>query len=143
MSSTYHLQTISDQTARDLLDAASTKAQELNRAMAIAVCDHAGELKAFIRMDGAPPSAASIAQNKAYTAASFGLSTDKWHSVIKDDPALAMGFAHTPRLIIFGGGYPVIEDGQIIGALGVSGGHYSDDMECAKSALTRFAFPVS
>ena len=41
----------------------------------------------------------------------------------------------TPRLIIFGGGYPIFMDGHCIGAIGVSGGHYSEDMDCALAAL--------
>jgi uncharacterized protein GlcG (DUF336 family) len=42
---------------------------------------------------------------------------------------------HTPRLVVFGGGYPVIVDGAVVGAIGVSGGHYSQDMDVAKAAL--------
>ena len=48
---------------------------------------------------------------------------------------LAAGFVHTPRLVVFGGGYPVIVEGTVVGAIGVSGGHYSHDMEVAKAAL--------
>ena len=48
-----------------------------------------------------------------------------------------------PRVVTFGGGYPIIEDGARIGAIGVSGGHYSDDMEVARAGLAAIGAPVS
>ena len=77
-----------------------------------------------------------IAQDKAYTAAGFGLSTDQWHDFIKNDPPLAAGAAAgISRLVIFGGGYPIKVGDQVVGAIGVSGGHYSQDMEVARAGL--------
>jgi len=77
-----------------------------------------------------------IAQDKAYTAAGFGLSTDGWHEFVKDDPPLALGAAAgIDRLIVFGGGFPITIDGKIVGAIGVSGGHYTQDMDVAKAGL--------
>jgi uncharacterized protein GlcG (DUF336 family) len=61
--------------------------------------------------------------------------THVWHEFIKEDSPLLHGIVHTPRLVIFGGGFPITEAGQVIGAIGVSGGHYTDDMEVAKAAL--------
>jgi uncharacterized protein GlcG (DUF336 family) len=49
---------------------------------------------------------------------------------------------HTPRLVVFGGGYPIRENGEMIGAIGLSGGHYSQDMECAKAALAAIGAEV-
>lgn len=72
-----------------MIAAAESRAAELDRAMAIAVVDESGVPKAFSRMDGAPL-AVKIAQDKAYTAAGFGLSTDAWFDFIKDDAPLAM-----------------------------------------------------
>ena len=56
------------------------------------------------------------------------------------DPGMTSG---TPRLTIFGGGYPVMEDGQMIGAIGISGGHYADDMEVARHALESIGATVA
>lgn len=65
----------------------------------------------------------------------FGLATDAWYDFIKDDGPALHGIPQTDRLIIFGGGYPINEDGAVIGGLGVSGGHYNQDMEVAEAGL--------
>src|SRR3546814_17695761 len=88
----------------------------------ISIVDDAGDLKAFLRMDGAAKLALDISQNKAFTAVSFGMSTDQWWEFIKDDAPLLHGITHTPRLTVFGGGYPIREGDHVIGGIGVSGG---------------------
>jgi uncharacterized protein GlcG (DUF336 family) len=111
--------------------AAVDKSEQMGKAMVIAVMDATGDLLSFRRMDGAPKLSIGIAQDKAYTAAAFGLATHQWHEFISNDPPLALGIVHTPRLVVFGGGYPIAIDGEVVGAIGVSGGHYSEDMEVA------------
>lgn len=135
MANTVAHQTITAEAAQKLIAAAEKKAEELKKAMVIAVCDEAGNLKAFSRMDGAPLLSVQIAQDKAYTAISFGVATHQWFDFIKNDPPLLHGIVHTPRLIVFGGGYPIKVDGQMVGGIGVSGGHWKEDMECAEAAL--------
>lgn len=132
---------IDSYTALIAIKAAQEKAVELKLDMSIAVCDAAGHLKAFLRMDGASLISLQIAQDKAHTAISAGMPTHKWHEYIKEDAPLLHGIVHTPRFIIFGGGYPIIENGQVIGGIGLSGGHYSQDMECAKAALKAIGAP--
>src|SRR5690606_27768280 len=117
-------------TAERAIVAASEKAQELGILISVAIVDESGGSKAFRRNDGATPITAEIAANKAYTAAASGVPTHLWHEFIKDDAPLLHGFVHTDRIVIYGGGFPITEDGQIIGAIGISGGHYSQDMEC-------------
>nr|WP_047168661.1 heme-binding protein [Sphingomonas sp. Y57] len=126
---------ISAAAAGRIVAAAEKKAQEIGVPMAIAVTDEGGTLKAFLRMDGAALLAVDVAKDKAYTATAFGMATDQWFDFIKDDAPLLHGVTKVPRLIVFGGGYPIIEDGAVIGAIGVSGGHYSQDMEVARTAL--------
>jgi uncharacterized protein GlcG (DUF336 family) len=59
---------------------------------------------------------------------------------VKDDPPLAMGAATgIDRLIVFGGGYPVKVGDAVVGAIGVSGGHYRQDMEVAQAGLSALA----
>lgn len=128
--------------ARDLLMGAADKATEIGKPMCISICDNAGIEKAFVRMDGAPQLSVDIAKNKAYTAITFGIPTHVWYDFIKDDGPLALGIVHTPRLIIFGGGYALKVDGQIIGGIGVSGGHWTDDMEVAKAGLAACGLPA-
>ena len=127
---------ISSETAHRMIGAAEQKARGIGHPMVIAIVDEAGVLKAFSRMDGAALLSVQVAQDKAYTAAGFGLSTDAWHDFIKNDPPLAAGATGgIDRLVIFGGGYPIKVGEQIVGAIGVSGGHYSQDMEVAQAGL--------
>jgi len=135
MANTIQRQTLTAEAAKKLVDAAEKKASELKKPMVIAVCDESGNLKEFTRMDNAPLLSVQIAQDKAYTAISFGIATHEWFEFIKDDPPLLAGIVHTPRLVVFGGGYPVSIDGQVVGGIGVSGGHYSEDMQVAEAAL--------
>ena len=134
--STFQKSSITAESARDIIAAAEAKAAEISTPMSIAVVDDSGSLKAFSRMDGAALLAVQIAQDKAYTAVAFGMATDQWYDFIKDDPPLAAGLpGAVDRLIIFGGGYPINVDGQVVGAVGVSGGHYTQDMEVAQAGL--------
>ena len=136
MAATFDRPSVSTELAREMIDAAERKATEMGHPFVIAVVDDSGVLKAFSRMDGAALLSVQIAQDKAYTAAGFGLSTDGWHDFIKDDAPLAMGAAPgIDRLIVFGGGFPIKVGGKIAGAIGVSGGHYSQDMDVAKAGL--------
>lgn len=135
MPDTYEKKSISEELARKMMRAAHAEANKLGIPMTIAVCDESGILKAFLRMDGAALLSVDVAINKAKTAAGFGISTDAWYDFIKDDPPLSLGAPHIKDLVIFGGGYPIKVDDQVIGAIGVSGGHYNDDMKCAKAAL--------
>lgn len=128
------------QAASDRLIAAATaKAEEIGVPMAISIVDESGVLKAFRRMDGAALLSVDIATNKGYTAISFGMPTHGWFDFIKNDPPLLHGIVHTPRLVVFGGGYPIVHEGQNIGAIGVSGGHYHQDMAVAEAAIAAFA----
>lgn len=135
MAKTYSKPSITAELADKVVKAAAAKANEIGVPMVIAVVDESGILKAFQRMDGATLLSVDIAQNKAYTAVSFGISTDAWYDFIKDDPPLHVGIVHTPRLVVFGGGYPLVIDGEVIGGIGLSGGHYSQDMVCAQAGL--------
>ena len=87
--------------------------------------------------------ALNIATDKAHTSASLGMATSAVWDMIKNDPPLQAGFPSVPRVIAFGGGYPILEDGKVIGAIGVSGGHYSDDMEVARAGLAAIGAPVA
>ena len=136
MATTVTKRTISTTAAAKMLRAAEAKAKEIGVPMCIAVCDDGGNLKAFSRMDGAALLSIQVAQDKAYSAVGFEMPTEAWHGFIKDDGPLAMGaVGGIDRLVIFGGGYPVQANGQIVGAIGVSGGHYTQDMEVAKAGL--------
>ena len=143
MANSIAKRTIATETVTRMIAAAESKSREMKKAMCIAITNEAGQLKGFLAMDGAPHLSIQIAQDKAYTASAFGIATHVWYDFIKNDPPLLHGITHTPRLIIFGGGYPILDEGQLVGAIGVSGGHYSDDMEVARAALDAVGAPVA
>ncbi|HYW91184.1 MAG TPA: heme-binding protein [Gammaproteobacteria bacterium] len=115
--------------------AAIDRAEALGIAVNVAVVDAAGTPVAFLRMNGAPLHSIGIAEDKAYTAAGFGLSTADWDRVTGDDENLRRGLASRPRLLMLGGGLPVFVDGDCVGGIGVSGGSEAQDGECARTGL--------
>lgn len=140
MADTTPTSTITLQGARKALDAALAKAAAMGKVFCITVADPSGEPVASARMDGAPRISAGIAANKAYTVAGFGgMPTDRWWGAIKDEPSLVHGIPHTPRLIVFGGGVPILAGGALVGTIGVSGGSAEDDTEVASAGAAALA----
>ncbi len=136
------LRAIDAVTAVKAATAATEKAKEIGITICAAVYDSSSQLKAYIRMDGAPMLSGPIAEDKAHTSASFRSPTHKLFEWISKDPPLLHGITQYPRFIVFGGGYPITEDGELTGSIGISGGHYSQDMECAKAGLAAIGAPV-
>lgn len=133
---TFDKLSIDTETARRLVQAGEVAAAERGFAFVFAVCDESGVLKAFSRMDGAALLSVQIAQDKAYTAAGFGLPTGTWHEVMQHDAALRDGaVGGIDRLVIFAGGLPITVGGCVVGGFGVSGGLASQDLEVAEAAL--------
>lgn len=127
--------------ARAALDAAEAKARQMEITCAIALVDCDGIVKASIAMDGAMPLAVRMAQRKAASAACSGLATGEWWDVIKDDGSLLHGIPQQDDLVIFAGGLPLLWDGAVFGAIGVSGGHYSEDHVIASAGAQVLAGP--
>nr|WP_244967324.1 heme-binding protein [Streptomyces cacaoi] len=97
-------------------------------------------LCAFVRMDGAPVQAIQISQDKAYTAAGFGMPTAQWHEFTTQDAPLAAGAPTSiARFVPYGGGLPLMVDGRVVGGIGVSGGHWSADNTVAEAGVTALA----
>ncbi|HWD01888.1 MAG TPA: heme-binding protein [Amycolatopsis sp.] len=134
--------TLSQEGAGELVKAVIDAAHRAALPVCVAVHDAAAGLLAFVRMDGAPALTIGIAQDKAYSSAAFGAPTHQLHELIKDDEPLRLGIVHTPRLVTFGGGYPLVSDGRTIGAVGVSGGHYTQDMAIVEEALKACGYTV-
>ena len=138
MASTMQKSTITIEAAKAMIEASEAKAREIGVPMCTAIADPDGNLKAFSRMDGAALLSIKIAQDKAYTAISFGLSTKDWWQFIKEDGPLLHGITHAERVVIYEGGIPIQKDGQIVGGIGVSGGYYTQDQECAEAGIEAF-----
>ena len=134
---------ISSELAQKMADAALAKARALGVSENVAILDDGGNLKAFSRMDGASIPTIEIAQNKAYTAL-FGVSTQDFFNFIQGDPSLLAGMPTLARVAAWGGGFPIKVDGEIVGAIGVSGAPaVQNDVDCARAALTLVADAAS
>ncbi|BAK74321.1 MAG: heme-binding protein [Arcobacter sp.] len=129
--------TISRQAAFTACLSAIEKAEELNIAINVSVTDNKGLEMAFIRMENSFIHSIDIAKDKAYTSASFGFDTAQWTTIFKSMPHLEHGFSNRQRLIPFGGGMPIFENGIKVGAIGVSGGTEEEDIICAKYAIEK------
>ena len=134
---------ISYELAQKMANAAVAKATELGVTENVAILDEGGNLKAFSRMDGTPIPTIEIAQNKAYTAL-FGVSTQDFFNFIQGDPSLLAGIPTLARVAAWGGGFPIKVDGEIVGAIGLSGAPtVQNDVDCARAALALVPDAVS
>src|SRR5271168_3405642 len=126
---------VSPDLAQKMVDAAVAKAKELGVCENVAILDDGGNLKAFSRMDGAPILTIEIAQNKAYTAL-LGVSTQEFFNFIQGDRSLLVGIPTLARVAAWGGGFPIRVNGEVVGAIGVSGAPaVQNDVDCARAAL--------
>jgi uncharacterized protein GlcG (DUF336 family) len=126
---------ISSDLAQKMVNAAVAKARELGVTENVAILDDGGNLKAFSRMDGAPIPTIEMAQNKAYTAL-LGVSTQDFFNFIRSDPSLLAGIPTLARVAAWGGGFPIKVNGEVVGAIGVSGAPtVQNDVDCATAAL--------
>ena len=119
--------------ARALVALAGDRLVARGQAAAVAVVDAHGELMAFLRTDGCPLASINNAINKAFTAA-----RERVESGVLGERSRAEGFPLTnfgdPRYTGWGGGVPITVDGEVIGAVGVSGLPESEDVELARWA---------
>jgi uncharacterized protein GlcG (DUF336 family) len=120
-------------TAKAMAEAADKKATDMGIKVHIAIVDEGGNLKYYLRQDGAPLVAEKISQMKAFTAVAMEKSTAEVGEISK---AETPGIELVPNLIKFGGGIPIKNaKGQILGGIGVSGASKEDDAACAQAGL--------
>jgi glc operon protein GlcG len=120
--------------AQRAVSAAVAEAERLSVDVCIAAADSSGHLMAFARMDRAPLLCTQLAQDKAYSVSSFGgLPTGEWWRLLESEPALLHGIVKTDRLVVFGGGVPLVAEGRTVGAIGVSGGSSEQDVRIAEA----------
>ena len=135
MANVIEKHSISSELAQKMVNAAVAKARELGVTENVAILDDGGNLKAFSRMDGAPALCIEMAQNKANTAL-LGVSTQEFFDFIQGDASLLAGIPTLARVAAWGGGFPIKVDGEIVGAIGVSGAPtVQNDVDCARAAL--------
>ena len=121
--------------ANRIIEAGIARATEISSPSTISVVDVGGTVIAQARMDGASLGSVELAYNKAYTAAAFRIPTSFIKTIAQpggDFYGIANGIGG--RAIIFPGGVPIAVDGQIVGAVGASGGNGTQDEDVAQSA---------
>lgn len=125
--------------AQQLLEGARDKANSIGVPMCIAVADESGNLVAFERMDGGKVTSITIAIDKAFTAGGARKATHEYGSASQPGaPAYGIASAIGGRLMVVAGGLPVIIEGAVVGAIGVSSGTPQQDLEVAQAAVERF-----
>jgi uncharacterized protein GlcG (DUF336 family) len=131
---------ISLRQALAIVEAGEKRALQLNVPMAIAVVDEGGNLKAHHRMDGASLAAIEVSLGKAFSAAATNNSTAELATQCQPGaPLYGLQNTHSGRIVIFGGGLPLHADGQLIGAVGTSGGTVAEDVIVAEAAAAAFS----
>lgn len=119
--------------ANRMVQAAVSKANELNVNVSVAVCDAGGNLLAFNRMEGASSVSATVAQGKAAASAGFGRASGTLQA---DSPVIQAVIANMGgRMLPAQGAVPVLKEGELLGAIGGSGATAEQDEECARAGL--------
>ncbi|MVN85711.1 heme-binding protein [Deinococcus sp. HMF7620] len=125
--------------ARRVIAAAEQKAEEIGQPMNVAVVDSGGNLVAHVRMDKAWIGSIDISINKAFTARAFDLSTkDLAAESQSGGQFFGIHVSNGGRVMIFAGGIPLKRDGEVVGAIGVSGGTGEQDQTVAEAGAAAF-----
>jgi glc operon protein GlcG len=126
------IQTIDYSEAKRAVDVIVEKALQMQKAAAIAVADYHGDPICFARMDGAPVSSIRIAMNKAWTAARERKPTKEIGEKVKHpEKGHDIAYYGDPQYVGWGGGIPVWKNGEVVGAVGVSGLSSNEDIALA------------
>jgi glc operon protein GlcG len=113
--------TISTEGAALAIAAAVAEATDMNVPVTVVVLEAGGNLKALVRMDGAPLVSVQTATSKANAAAAIGTAPDDFFNAIKNDAAAVASFATRPGLALIGGGLPLYHGSSLAGSIGVAG----------------------
>ena len=123
---------LAQQLLRGVRDAASGG----GTSVAAAVVERSGRVVAAARMNGTPVCGVPLAIDKAFSAAAMAAPTDAWaQSTAPGGPDWGMSTALAGRMVVYPGGLPVFYNGELLGALGVSGAEGHQDKSYAAAAL--------
>lgn len=125
--------------ARTLIKGASDHANEIGVPMCIAITDEGGNLIAFERMEGGKVTSTTIAIDKSYTASGAKRATHEYGEVSQPGKsAYGISSAIGGRLMVVGGGLPVIVNGEVVGGIGISSGTPLQDQDVAQAGIDHF-----
>ena len=127
--------------AQKMIAGALSTAATINIKVTVAIVDDGAHLVALARMDGANPMSPMIATGKAVGAAMFRRDGASLLSTANDRPAFwnAVKGMAGKDMVPGPGSLPVIRDGSVIGAIGVSGGQPGEDLTCAEAGVASLA----
>jgi uncharacterized protein GlcG (DUF336 family) len=133
------VETLTLDNAKQMIEAAEQHAEEIGVPSVIAVSNSEGNLIAQHRMDGAWLPSVNISRNKAYTSAGLEMPTHELEEPTKPgNPLYGLQTTDKNRIVIFGGGFPLEHEGDVIGAIGSSGGMPEEDREVAQAGVEKF-----
>ena len=125
--------------ARLIIAAAEKKAEDIGQPMNIAVVDQGGNLIAHVRMDKAWVGSIDISIKKAWTARAFDISTKELAELSQSgDQFFGIHASNDGKVMIFAGGIPLKRGGEVLGAIGVSGGLGKQDQAVAEAGAAAF-----
>ena len=132
--------TLTTEAIERLLAAATLRARELDIRVHIAISDSSAETVGFLSCEGAPRLAATTARHKAFTSVQTGMSTKDWKAYTESIPAEELKIIDkVDGYIAAEGGYPIVEDGLLLGGIGISGADQERDDDVARFAVAALA----
>jgi ATP:cob(I)alamin adenosyltransferase len=118
--------------------AVSDESRKMGVPVSFALVDKAGILQYFCRSSDAILASLTISQNKAYTAAILKVKTSELYDDSQPGGSLYGINMTDPRIVVFGGGFPLCVNGEVIGAIGISGGSVEEDERIGARVLAEF-----
>lgn len=122
-----------------MAESAEEKALEINVPVVFSAVDKGANLMLMHRMEDAFVTSIDISINKAFTSACLKQGTHEIVDAVQPGASLyGLQLTNNARIVPFGGGLPIIVEGQVVGAVGVSGGTVEEDMLIAQAAVDAF-----
>ena len=128
--------------ATTTVTAAMAEAKKHNWKMSITVVDPAGNLVADVTMDGTQYASIAISQAKARTAALFRRPSGTFQTAVNGGSPNGISLLAVTGGVASEGGFPIVIDGKLIGAIGASGGIFTQDAVTAKAGLAALTAPT-
>ncbi|WP_060679013.1 GlcG/HbpS family heme-binding protein [Virgibacillus halodenitrificans] len=125
--------------AKKLIDAAEAESRNIGVQMVITIVDDGSNLVATHRMDDAWLASVDIAHNKAWTSVALKMPTSNLEeATVPNSELWGLNTTNQGKIVVFGGGLPLEKEGKVVGAVGVSGGAVTQDVQVAEAALKAF-----
>lgn len=125
--------TVSLAGAQRIIDAALARAEELDCLVSVVVLDAGGSVAALAKKDGVAAAVTTVALHKANTALALRQATNEFVAAVQGNQVLVASLSSQPGFALIAGGVPLIADGAVVGAVGVSGARNGRDLDIARA----------